>query len=115
MSARSEKEFGARHLIHLQCTQCIRCLKPGRDISVLLSSNGDYYFFLHFLCGHQATFKRLYLLFELKFSKLIKTFIGQFLENNSMVPIKIHNAEIKRMRKILVLITSVRVNIHLNL
>ena len=115
MSARSEKEFGARRLFHLQCTQCLRCLKPGRDIYVLLSSIGGYYFFLHFLCGHQATFKRLYLLFELKFSKLIRMFVGQFLENNSMGPIKVHNAEIKHMRKMLVLITSVRVNIHLNL
>ena len=46
---------------------------------------------------------------------LIRTFIRQFLKVNSMGPIKFIMVEIMRMRKILMLITSVRVKIQLNL
>ena len=41
--------------------------------------------------------------------------MGQFLKGNSMGQIKIKMAEIMRMRKIIMLITSVRVKIQLNL
>ena len=48
-------------------------------------------------------------------AKLITKFIGQFLKGNIMGPIKFKMVEIMRMRNILMLITSVRVKIELNL